>query len=101
MSYELGVAAGKKAVLETEEATIKMDVDALTPEGKRQWLDGVIDAVEAAGRQVKGVRVETPTFQALGIKRESQNSGRYRNVIIVEAMLAAIGSPVEVVIEKA
>jgi len=101
MAYELGAAAGKKAVLQSDEVMSRMDVDALTPGEKCQWLDGVIGAVSEAGRRIKGVRVETPTFQALGIERESQNSGRYRDLIVVEAMLAVIGSPVEVVIEHA
>ncbi|MRX33839.1 hypothetical protein [Aminobacter sp. MDW-2] len=97
-AYELGLAAATAACAAAGEVTINQDLDPLSAEDVVNWVNGVIDGVAATGRAIKGIRVETPTFHALGIHRDVQNSGRYRGIIVVETMLGAIGTPVEVVI---
>lgn len=98
-AYELGYTAAEKACATSEgEVTIKHDLDPFTAAEAVQWVDGVFDSVAASGRNVKGMRVETGTFRALGIVRDSSNSGPYRGSPVVETMLAALGTPVEVVV---
>ena len=98
--YEIGKTTGTIACNANEEVTIKHDLDAYNRHGRQAFVDGVIDGVGEAGRQIRGVRVNPGVFEDFGIAFEDSNSGHYRDTVFVVAELSLHGTPIEIVVAK-